>query len=327
MGRAQHEGPAPTSRRATAQPTQEVARRVRERDDRVPRLDHRRVSIVGERRFAGVIVRALACDDMSVLHVGRPEGSPSRVLWFVRRGAGSVSAGREESFGAGDTIVLPRDEPVTLTAAAPAEVWEIALGGKGRWWPPSLCVSRPTASSAAAVALAAAILKGMPRPTDAEVEQLRGVFEALVQSTAASAAPGAHGVDPIVRRADAVIAEQAHDPEFSVERLAQMLSVSRRHLTRVLSHAGRAPADRIRDVRLSRVRVAWDAHGDELLRDDLLARWFGFRSARALRESLSREGPPSPLTVPPRQHRSQQDDDDTGRGDDEESVSQPHGLG
>lgn len=288
MRKAQHEGPAESSRRTTARPTKEVGRRELDRDDHDPRLRRRGVSVLGEQTFSSVLVRAFSYDGMAVLRQREPEGSSSRVLWFVRYGAGAVSAGQGETFEAGDTVVLPRDESVTLTAAAPGEIWEIVLGGEGRWWPPFLCVSRPTASSAAAVALASAALKGVPQPSESEVEQLRSVFEALAEFTAVSAAPEAWGIDPIARRADAVIAENAHDPDFSVERLARMLSVSRRHLTRVLSRAGRAPADRIRDVRLSRVRAAWDAHGDELLRDDFLARWFGFRSARALRESLSR---------------------------------------
>lgn len=293
MGEVWRERPPSALDRAAARPSPGVAPREEARDDDISTPPHRLLAIDRGRGFAGVTVRALNYRAMTVLHHGRPDAGATRALWFIQHGAGAVVGEHGVNFDAGDTIVLPRSRQVTITTTAPGKVLEVALSGEGRWWPASVCVSRPTSSSVATIALASAVLRGMPRPSDSEIDQLRSVFEALSLSTAASAATPRgeeEKTDPLVRRADAVIAANAHEPDFSVESLAGMLSVSRRHLTRVLSRAGRAPADRIRDVRLGRVRTAWDAHGDELLRDDLLARWFGFRSARALRESLSRAG-------------------------------------
>lgn len=243
-------------------------------------------SIVSERELAGVIVRAVRHVATTVVGGERGDDVTAGSLWLVQRGSGTVRGAPDLDVRAGDAVVVP-PTAVTVAASTPLEMLHVVLRGKARWWPSSVCVSRPTASSVIAFALASSVLTAMPQPTRLELGHLRSALEIVVLSTVMAAA-GTPRVDPLVGRADAVIAENAHDPDFTVEMLAQKLSVSRRHLTRILSEAGRSPAHRIRDVRISRARSAWAAQGDDLLHDDLLARWFGFRSARSLRENLFR---------------------------------------
>lgn len=254
---------------------------------RAPALSESGASIAIEKQFAGVTVRAVRQDAMTVRDAAEGAGDAAGSLWLVQRGSGTVRSATEIDFRAGDAIVVPPAMSVAVTAVSPLEMLHLLFRGKARWWPSSVWVSGPTASSVIAFALASSVLTATPSPTHLEGGHLRSALEIIALSTVMATA-GTSRTDPLVNRADAVIVENAHDPDFTVETLARRLSVSRRHLTRVLSEAGRSPAHRIRDVRVARARAAWAAHGDELFRDDLLARWFGFRSARALRENLSR---------------------------------------
>jgi AraC-like DNA-binding protein len=76
----------------------------------------------------------------------------------------------------------------------------------------------------------------------------------LAQEAAASSESAAESVDDaFLRRVHETIRQNAHHQEFSVERMARELAMSRMHLYRRLNAvAGKSPADLLMDYRLER---------------------------------------------------------------------------
>jgi AraC-like DNA-binding protein len=90
------------------------------------------------------------------------------------------------------------------------------------------------------------------------------------------------------RRAMEVIAERARDPEFTIERLAQELSISERYVHRVFSAAGSSPALEIRAARAAVARSYSEGAVGRGLTAEERARLAGFANATAMRRALRR---------------------------------------
>ncbi len=130
------------------------------------------------------------------------------------------------------------------------------------------------------------VLLNADAPLDEQSARLLShAVRTLADAISRPAEPGsaAAGSD-IARAARRLLAENASDPTYTVERAAHEIGVSRPHLTRVLSAAGASPRDILRSSRLEAARRAFalDPRADPLT----VAERSGFRSVRALRSAL-----------------------------------------
>ncbi|MEV7826654.1 hypothetical protein [Microbacterium enclense] len=247
--------------------------------------------VAREMRMDGIVIRTLRYGPVTMHRSPASHASNVRTLLLIDRGAGTILLPTRRMLGASSTVVLPHRRSFQVRMSAPGELVEVVLAPKGGVWSDDLGVSVPGAAASAASALARALLAGAGEVKDAEVAHLSLAME-FAASGAGISVVGPPGNASLAHRADAMIRRNAHDPNFTVDSLARALRVSRRHLTRTLTNAGRSPRARLREVRVAYAQAMIGSVGTAVLRDDGQARMCGFASARALRDALSRAATP-----------------------------------
>lgn len=156
-----------------------------------------------------------------------------------------------------------------------------------------------SASWTIVVSLVNAVLNSTVVPASPGYDHLQDAIESatralITQFTAERLLPRPPRPHELAIRAEEIIRRHAADPAFTVDGLARMMNVSRRHLARVLTALGAPASARIRAerVRLARQLLtgpAVGAHGRQV------AQLSGFPSVRTLREAIAREDEESPL--------------------------------
>lgn len=146
------------------------------------------------------------------------------------------------------------------------------------------------------VALLTAILGSTVAPDGAEFIELERAVSAIVSAMITekqSRTPlggGSPAQRKLFQRAALVMRSEASDPGLDLERIAQRLTVSKYYLIRAFRESGTTPMRYLRAVRvdnaLSLLSVSPAAGAAEL---DEIARRSGFRSARAMRDAISKE--------------------------------------
>lgn len=245
---------------------------------------------VYERRIAHLTLRRLTHGGLTLWRPIAQAEPASRRIWIVSAGHGWVrTADARHAVEAGSVLALPPNEDVVVCAEGPGEVQEVTVSGRRRAWPASVTVARGVAADLT-LAIVDALLSSSAEPRPHEMAAVHLALESIVSAATTRAWSAATTTPEIAARAHALIAEHAHDPDFTVGKLAELLAVSRRHLTRVMSDAGRTPIETIREMRLAWALAAHENLGPRALYDDSVARMCGFSSARTVRAALARTG-------------------------------------
>ncbi len=245
---------------------------------------------VQERRIAHLTLRRLTHGGLTLCRPIAQAEPASRRIWIVTAGTGWVRAADAHlAVEAGSVLTLPPTGDVVVRAEGPGEMREVIVSGYGRAWPTSVEVARGVAADLTR-AIVDALLTSPAEPRPHEMAAVHLALESVVSATTTRAWSAATTSPEIVARAHALIAEHAHAPDFTVGKLAELLAVSRRHLTRVMSDAGRTPSATIREMRLAWALAAHENFGARALYDDAVARMCGFSSARMVRAAVARTG-------------------------------------
>lgn len=245
--------------------------------------------MVREQRAAHVTFRTVAHDGLTVWRPATPASEHTCSVCVIASGSGWIrSAGRRHPLAAGTVLVLPARTEVVLETVGAGEMREVVFGAHGRTWPSTVTVVTGMAAS-----LSSAVVDALSTSTLTPQSHEMGALHLALECVAAAATPGrpspALHAD-LVARAHVLIAEHALVPGFTVDKLADLLAVSRRHLTRVMSESGRTPIATIRGMRVAAALGVLERLGPRALHDDAVARSCGFSSARTLRAAMTRAG-------------------------------------
>ncbi|MDQ0729174.1 AraC family transcriptional regulator [Microbacterium sp. W4I20] len=232
--------------------------------------------------------------------IGTEESSRVRALLLVE---GSAELGLDHQmsdFGVGDMALVGGASPVVLSTTAPVAIYEIVTDydrmGLGRYdLPPT---SGPHATSPnywpALAGLINQVLASSVTAEDFGISSVRTAVDNLLlaslkESTAMSARKRLAEENHLLRRARAIIQDEAHSSDLTVARLAELVRVSRAHLHRLFSADNSTPLAEIRAARveLAQLHLAEDNGQQE---SNLLevAQRSGFKTASALRRALRR---------------------------------------
>jgi AraC-like DNA-binding protein len=240
-----------------------------------------------EMRLDDIVIRSLASTPVTMTPSRAATASPRRRILLTGSDEATVLAPTRMTLDTPSAIVLPTDGAFSVRWSSPVQLVEVELAPKGVEWPHGLSIAPARAAAIAARSLALSLLATTRDIRATEIGHLSLAVE-FAATGAGTDAAGASVSLSLVHDAERLIRRNAHDPAFSVDALARMLRVSRRHLTRALSQTGASPRERIRDARIALARAAVRVNGERVLRDDARARTVGFASARALRETLAR---------------------------------------
>lgn len=232
----------------------------------------------------------------------RPAESPSRVsaLLLVEGSANLEIEQQTSEFTVGDVVLIGGASTLSLSADAPVALYEIVtdydrMGLERYALPPT---SGPYASSRdywpALTGVINQVLGSGVNPNDFGMGSIRTAVDSLLlaslkESTAMTARKRTEQDSDLVQRARTIIQNEAHSPDLTVARLADLVRVSRAHLHRIFAAESSTPLAEIREARVDIARLHL-AEKEGLRESDLqdIAQKSGFRTAAALRRALRR---------------------------------------
>ncbi|MCJ1697444.1 helix-turn-helix domain-containing protein [Rathayibacter caricis] len=225
---------------------------------------------------------------------------PTPLLLLVLDGAAVMADGRRVQ--SGDAVLLSSAESFAVPESL-ARI-EVALSERSpldaRSGPRSAALVPGTAYSETLAAACHALLAGSATPADEAWPAARRALEDLTVAVLRAGDPwsgaSATSVD-LVRRAVRAVEDRAHDPDFSVEELARIVSVSERSLQRAFRSIDSSPRSAIREIRAREALRRLGARPDRT-EAQRVARQTGFRTAEAMRSAI-RASPQSDAARPP----------------------------
>ncbi|MFC4140052.1 MULTISPECIES: helix-turn-helix domain-containing protein [unclassified Microbacterium] len=117
------------------------------------------------------------------------------------------------------------------------------------------------------------------------IEAAHNLLENVHQLAASQQRFGRRSIVRDIDSAQIVLAEHVDDPTLNVERMAELLRVSRAQLFRIFEAAGTTPMRRLAEVRARKAALLLE---EGVLADRDVAERTGFSSPRAMRTALSR---------------------------------------
>jgi AraC-like DNA-binding protein len=225
---------------------------------------------------------------------------PTPMLLLVLDGAAVMADGRRVQ--SGDAVLLSSAESFAVPESL-ARI-EVALSERSpldaRSGPRSAALVPGTAYRETLAAACHALLAGSATPADEAWPAARRALEDLTVAVLRAGDPwsgaSATSVD-LVRRAVRAVEDRAHDPDFSVEELARIVSVSERSLQRAFRSIDSSPRSVIREIRAREALRRLGARPDRT-EAQRVARQTGFRTAEAMRSAI-RASPQSDAARPP----------------------------